>query len=280
MSVPAGSTPDLAYPSLPAGLCGSWPPIYPAGCGMPDGYETVETVALNMASEVLYALTARQFGICTTTLRPCRSECYSSSWWSQQALLPFSQTTLTPTASQYWLGMACGGCGSDCSCTNISEVALPGPVYDVAQVKVDGVILTKNVDYRLDNNRLLVRLGAEWPTCNNLNLADTESGTWSVAIQQGQPVPTLGQVAVGELALEFMKALLCTNDCMLPKPVQSIARQGVNVTFLDPNEVFGSGRIGLYNVDLFIQTYNPDGRRRRAKVYNIDQLANARRLGS
>lgn len=268
---------------LPAGLCAAWPIIWPTNADgtvdLPLGAETVTGTAVSMATEVLYALTARRFGLCTVALRPCKRECYSSSWWSQQTLLPFTQT-LTPFAASYWLGMSCGGCGTDCSCTNISEVALPGPVYDVTQVKVDGVVLVKNTDYRLDSNRLLVRLGAEWPSCNDLNLADTQPNTWSVTIQQGEPVPTLGQVAAGELAAQFVHMLLDTGQCMLPKPVQSLSRQGVNITFLDPNEVFAAGRIGLYMSDLFIQTYNPDGRRNRAKVYNIDNLSTSRRLGS
>lgn len=274
MPVPSGTTND----ALSAGLCQSWEPLWPVGCALPTTDVAVQDTALAMASEVLYALTARQFGLCTTTLRPCRRECYGASWWQGNNWLPFTQT-ITPRAGSYWLGMSCGSCGSDCSCANVSEVALPGPIYFVTEVKVDGVALVPDVDYRLDNNRLLVRLGAEWPTCNNLNLADTQPGTWSVTAEAGVPVPVLGQTAVGILAIEFMKALLCSNDCMLPKPVQSIARQGVNVTFLDPNEVFANGRIGLYIPDLFIQTYNPDGRRSRAKVYNLDAMSNTRRLG-
>lgn len=167
-----------------------------------------------------------------------------------------------------------------CSCTSLSEVALPGPVYAISEVRVDGVILTPDVDYRLDNNRLLVRLGGEWPRCNDLNLANTEVGTWSVTAVQGVPVPAMGRAALGELAIEFMKMLLCDDACMLPKPVQSLSRQGVNITFLDPNEVFASGRIGLYMSDLFIQTYNPHSRKQRAKVYDIDALSNRRRLGT
>lgn len=267
---------------LPAGLCAPWDVIWPKNADgsvdLPTGAEAVTGTAVEVATEVLYALTARRFGLCTVTLRPCKRDCYNSSWWSASSWLPFTQT-ITPRAGSYWLGMTCGGCGSDCSCTNISEVALPGPIHSVTQVKIDGVVQASST-YRLDNNRLLVRLGAEWPSCNDLNLADTQPNTWSVAIEQGEPVPTLGLVAAGELAAQFVHMLLDTGNCMLPKPVQSLSRQGVNITFLDPNEVFAAGRIGLYTSDLFIQTYNPDGRRHRAKVYNIDALSNSRRLGS
>lgn len=133
------------------------------------------------------------------------------------------------------------------------------------------MILTQGTDYRLDNNRLLVRLGGEqWPTCNDLNLADTEVGTWSVTFRGGEPLTTLGQAAVGVLATEFTKLLLCDDSCQLPKPVQSISRQGVNITFLDPNEMFADRRTGLYLPDLFISTYNPHGLVRRARAYDVD----------
>jgi len=280
MPTPIGG--GSAYQPLPSGLCEPWEPIFPTGCDLPDGHENVETDAINMASEVLYALSGRQFGLCTETLRPCRRECFDSSWWQVAPWTSWSPyiASLTPRAAQYWLGISCGSCGTDCSCTKISEVALPGPIYDVVSVVVDGAVLRKDTDYRLDNNRLLVRLGGEWPQCNDLNLPPTEPGTWAVTVQMGQPVPTLGRAAVGELALEFMKLLLCDDGCMLPKPVQSLSRQGVNITFLDPNEVFQNGRTGLYLSDTFIQTYNPGGMRSRAKVYDIDSLVNSRRLGS
>jgi hypothetical protein len=80
----------------------------------------------------------------------------------------------------------------------------------------------------------------------------------------------LGQWAVAELATEFSKALLCDASCQLPAPVQQIARQGVSMTFLDPNEVYANGRLGLRFVDMFLSTYNPDGLRAPARVYSVD----------
>jgi hypothetical protein len=180
-----------------------------------------------------------------------------------------------------WYNIACGSCGGDCSCSRLSEVILPGPVYTVTTVKVDGVTLVKNVDYRIDDWRLLVRLGGfEWPSCNNLNLADSEVGTWSVTFESGQAVPTLGQASVGILAAEFAKALICDDSCGLPRPIQSLARQGVNMTFLDPNEVFTNGRTGLTIPDYFISTYNPGNKQQRARVYDIDSASNGRQLST
>lgn len=251
----------------PVGLCDEWVPTFT--CALPVGSGAVTGTATTMAAEVLFALSARRFSLCELTIRPCRRDCFDSGWaagWWE-----FGSYPRPALIRGQWYNIACGGCGGDCSCSSVSEVALPGPVYDVTEVKVDGTILTPGTDYRLDNDRLLVRLGGEqWPTCNDLNLADTEVGTWSVTFRNGEPLTQLGRAALGVLATEFTKLLLCDDSCQLPKPVQSISRQGVNITFLDPNEMFADRRTGLYLPDLFISTYNPHGMVRRAKAYDID----------
>lgn len=261
------------------GPCSSWTPTWP--CALPTGSSAVTGIALQAATEVLYALSARRFGLCQLTVRPCRRDCWTGAWpygnWAQ-----FGQSYPMPLLFRgVWYNITCNSCTSGCSCSFVSEALLPGPVHDVVQVKVDGVPLIKNVDYRLDDWRVLVRLKGEmWPLCNDLNRADTEVGTWSATFNTGEDVPQLGQMAVGVLASEFTKALMCNDDCALPKPVQSITRQGISVSFLDPNEIFKDGRTGLYLPDLFIQTTNPDGRRRRARVYDVDGLDTHRRLNT
>lgn len=261
--------------------CGGWEPTFT--CDLPTGSEAVSGTALEIASNVLWSLTGRRFGLCSTTLRPCRQDCYGDAWPSTLGT-PFDRSGGYPTPVLYageWYNITCGSCSDGCSCTRVSEIALPGPVYAVTTVKVDGVTLTAGTDYRLDSNRFLVRLGGEsWPLCNDLNLADTEEGTWSVTYQVGQEIPPLGKLALGELTIEFAKMLICDDGCKLPKPIQSLSRQGVNLTFLDPNEVFQAGRTGLYVADLFITTENPHARTQRARVYDIDNPQRYRRVGS
>lgn len=276
MPIPAGG--GVVTP-VPPGLCEAWEPIWT--CALPTSANAVTGTAVQVASEVLWSLTARQFGLCTITLRPCRRDCYGSTWpgwgqWWEYGTYP------TPALiGGSWFNLTCGSCDDGCSCTRVSDVMLPGPVWEVGLVKVDGEILVKGTDYRLDDYRRLVRLGGnEWPICNNLNLDDSQPGTWSVTFAQGQPVPELGRLAVGILATEIAKMLICDSSCALPKPVQSLSRQGVNLTFLDPNEVFADGRTGLYLPDLFISTYNPNKLRNRSKVYNIDDLSTPRQLGT
>lgn len=269
--------------ALPAGICDSWtPPDGNWACNLSTEAIAVSGIAFEAATEVLYALSGRRFGLCSVTLRPCRRDCYGDLWWRRGNWWEFSGVYPMPALiGGLWYNIACGGCGSGCSCSRVSEAILPGPVHEVTQVKIDGVTLTKNVDYRLDDWRTLIRLGgAEWPLCNNLNLEDTEVGTWSVTLQYGEPVPTLGQLAVGQLAAELAKAFVCDDSCALPKPVQSIARQGINLTFLDPNEVFLAGKIGMYVPDLFIGTYNPNQLTQRSRVYDLDNLDTRRQLGT
>ena len=139
-----------------------------------------------------------------------------------------------------WFNIACGACSSGCSCSSVSEVVLPYPVASIEAVRVDGVVLDPSA-YRVDDWRLLVRLdGGEWPRCNDLNLADTEEGTWSVTAQYGTEVPRLGQLAAGQLATQIAKACAGVSGCLLPSTtVRQVQRQGVTKTFFD-DTAFGA----------------------------------------
>lgn len=264
----------------PVGPCGEWTPTWT--CALPLGATAVTGAAVQVATEVLYALSGRRFGLCTVTLRPCRRVCYGDTWPGMWTEFTSALGGLTSALiGGLWYNLCGASCASGCSCAPISEVVFPRPIHDVINVRVDGVTLVKDVDYRLDDFRRLVRLGGHtWPWCNDLNLADTQVGTWSVTARLGEDVPPLGSVALGVLATELTKLLMCDVTCALPQPVQSIARQGVNITFLDPNEVFASGRTGLYVPDLFIQTYNPAGLARSARVYDVDAYDMIRSLGT
>lgn len=175
-----------------------------------------------------------------------------------------------------WLNLACASCVTECSCSVVEEFVLEAPIYDIIEIKIDGVILDSTA-YRVDNSRFVVRTdGGSWPLCNDLSKNDTEVGTWSVTARYGVPVPDTAAPAVGELACEFVKAIL-GDDCSLPQPVQSLSRQGVDITFLDPNEAFGQGRTGLRLSDLFISTFNPNGLRGRSRAYDVDGPTGRRR---
>jgi hypothetical protein len=154
-------------------------------------------------------------------------------------------------------------------------VILPSPVYSIVTVKLDGETAPTG-SYRVDNNRLLVRTdGQRWPSCNNLSKADTEVGTWSVTALYGQPVPVSGQLAVGEMACELLRAMR-GEDCRLPAGLASVARQGVTFNLQDLGQTIKDGITGFDLVDRFIGAVNPNKLVNRSRVYSIDRMPHRR----
>lgn len=282
MPIPAGPSGAEAGDGI-NGPCDDWTPFGDWTCNLTGAALAVTGEALTAATEVLYWASGQQFGLCTQTIRPCRRDCWGmgSYNWGRDLLptwggSPFSGWPTPALINGEWFNLVCGACGDNCSCTMISEAMLPGPVWSVTTVKVDGVTLTPDVDYRVDDNRILVRLGGEmWPACNDLSQADTEEGTWSATVEFGQPPPTLGGIAVGALAAEIAKLLVCDASCGLsPFFLSSFSRQGVSASF-DTEQEFGN----LPAVSLFIRTFNPNGLRGPAVAYNLDG-PNFRRVGT
>jgi hypothetical protein len=233
----------------------------------------LQATAAEIATEILWNRTKRQFGTCSVTLRPCRKECFPawpwipSNGWNDLSGMTYPFPALV---GGNWINIACGTCTSGCSCSRVSEVRLPYPVAEVTEVKVDGVVLAPTA-YRVDNFNLLVRLdGEEWPRCNDLNLDDTEVGTWSVTAAYGQAVPELGKLAAGQLATEIAKRCVNASGCLIPAgSVQEVTRQGVKKVFFDANQAFKGGMIGMFYPDLFVKTYNPTNSS-LATIFDID----------
>lgn len=229
---------------------------------------------LTAAQEILYQRSGRQFDQCTQTLRPCRQSCYGDTWpWSSTWSEWGGQWPFPYLYAGQWFNLGCGACNTDgCSCTIIHDILLPHPIASVTDVKVDGVPLTPVEDHVLvyDQRRVLRIDGEAWPTCNDLSKTDSEVGTWSITVVTGTPVPTLGQLALGELTTQMVNACI-GGDCSLPWNVQQLVRQGVTQTRLDPNELFAAGRLGLFYSDLFLSTYNPQNIRDRARAFDPDR---------
>lgn len=217
---------------------------------------------LMASTEILWSRTKKMFGTCQLTLRPCRKECWPTGHWigwapGWQNASGWSWPFPTLVGGQ-WINLGCGSCAGPCSCSVVHETVLPYPVFDVLQVRVDGIVLDPSA-YKVDNSRLLVRVdGQPWPVCNDLSKQDTEPGTWSVTALYGRAVPETGQLANGQLASALFKACTGAKDCPLPQStIRQITRQGVTKVFFDATEAFKSGKIGLYYPDLFIHTFNP-----------------------
>lgn len=253
------------------GPCSDWPVQWM--CDLTES-AAVTGSALTGATEILWALSGRQFGTCEITLRPCRRDCDIAAGWQ-----PWPGTTYPVPAliGGQWYNLVCGCTAAGCSCTTLvgREVVLPAQVSSITVVKIDGSPMATG-SYRVDDNRILVRTdGSEWPSCNDLTKSDTEAGTWSVTAAYGQPVPTMGKLAVGELACEIVRALR-GDDCRLPRHVQSLVRQGVTIQFPQITELLKDGKTGLYLTDMFLAAVNPAGLPARPRTFSVDTPAHRR----
>jgi hypothetical protein len=250
------------------GPCSDWPVQWT--CDVDTLNPAVTGVAVSMATETLYALTGMRFGLCEITLRPCRDHLGDGRFYDDFGPPWTARHWPTPALiGGLWFNLSCGSCSSGCSCSRVSEVRLPAPVYDVSEVVIDGVVLASSA-YRLDNSRILVRTdGGEWPRSNDLAV-DSGEGAWSVTARFGEPLPAGAPLAMGELACQFAQAAM-GKDCRLPAGVQQLVRQGVTISYPDVGELFKQGRTGLFLVDAFIATWNPAGLRQRSRAYRVDQ---------
>lgn len=219
----------------------------------PPGAATDRAVAI--ASELLWRLTGRQFGVCPVTIRPCRRSCV---------------TTYSPVIYAEWRDMPCGGCATTCACTEICEINLAGPVAAVTEVRVNGVVLSAGTVWRLDDGYRLTRVdGGCWPACQDLRLPATDPGTFAVTYQQGIPVPEGGKLAVSLFAREILKA--CSGSaCQLPARVREITRQGMTMTVMGDVAELDQGLTGIPMVDMWIRSVNPDRQRGPAWVWTPD----------
>lgn len=164
------------------------------------------------------------------------------------------------------------GCAGPCSCRAACEVPFPGPVASVTEVMVDGIIIP-STSYRMDTYRgtpTLVRTdGLCWPECQDMDADPDEAGAFTITYQPGELLPSAGQTAAGLLACEFAKACV-GGDCVLPQQLASLTRNGVEVTVVDPATLLDNGLTGVANVDLWVRSVNPTGKRQRSRVLSSD----------
>jgi len=229
-------------------LCGPWPADL-TDCAAPAGGLEEH---LEAATEVLWALSGRRFGSCTATFRPCSGA-----------------DVCTPIVDRAWAPLATCRCSTSCGHRLRRRLLLPNPVVSVGEVKVDGAVVPAS-EYRLESRRWLARLGGSWPATQNLDLPDTEAGTWSVTITWGQPVPAAGLLAAAQLACEFYKAVAAPDDCGLPARLTTITRQGLTMTVLDPADFLKEGKTGITSIDLWLAAVNPARLHRAARIFRAD----------
>lgn len=222
-----------------------------------------------VAAQILHRLSGARYGLCEVTVRPCGKSCGGADTPSYGP--PFVPMINSAGA---WINCWSGDCDCEdtCSCCRVCSVVLDGPVQDIVRVLVDGVEIPAEV-YRVDNHRELVRTdGVCWPRCPDLHApCDVEgAGGFCVTYLHGLPLDDAAMWAYGIYACELIKACTGASGCRLPKRVQSVTREGVTMTFLDPFDFLDHGRTGIPEVDIWLSATNPAGLRRKSRVFSPD----------
>lgn len=279
-----GSTPGPVM-----GPCATWVSAAEVAGACPglDADDPVAAIAALDATQVLWEKTARQYsGLCDPiTVRPVRdSGC--NHWAGDFAWGGYTWAWLDSMGGWAWSsgnGDPLYGCGY------VSRVPLAGyPVREIVEVKIGGVVLDPTYpangapQYRLDKWRYLTRMSnpdtpqitAAWPQCQNLTLDDTQPGTFSVKYRFGVDPPSIGVSAAKQLGCQLALAL-SGKPCQLPTGASRVTKSG---TVIDRGVLAQWGRdpktgawaTGLPLVDAFLNTYNPQGLRRRPTVFSPD----------
>jgi hypothetical protein len=202
-----------------------------------------------------------------------------------QSMLFVASDQLWALSGRRWRGPGCtrrvtitesGGPAERAVIARGAPVTSPGPVLDRLMLPDDAVTeVTEVLDFAG------VPIAAErWRLIDGRALEALDPATgravgwpWreiTVAYAHGAPPPEGGRQAVITLASELLLARSASSACRLPKRVQTITRQGVSMTVLDPLDFFGKGLTGLPEVDAWLSSVNPGRARRRAAVFSPD----------
>jgi len=131
---------------------------------------------------------------------------------------------------------------------------------------LDGNIIEPSKYYLSDHSTIFGVAGSGW-----------SPSQVEVTYTYGSPPPSAGRAAARVLATELVKLYEGDDTCALPQRVTSISRQGVSYTLLDSQDFIDELRTGIYAIDLFLKTANPDKARARSRVFSPDQ-PRARRI--
>ncbi len=267
-NAPCGWEPDVSI--CPDGPC------CPDQSALPE--ETVQAIK-DMSAMLLWALTGRRFGPCEVTVRPCKpDECNLSLsdiiYWDRgmRGLGNLGVSTVGPIPildDGRVFNISCG-CTDVCGCTADCEVFLPGPVAEITEVMVDGVVVDEQYYTVYDHSKLVFLPPFPCPGKQDYNVAPGMVGSWTVTYTIGEPLPPGANLMSGLYACELAKSFVPGGNCGLPAYVQSLARQGINIELPDPLALAVNGLTGLPVVDLFIKSLNPGRLASRSRVWSPD----------
>ena len=231
--------------------------VTPDELGAPYADSEFAYEACKSASGLLWSMSGRKYsGITTVTERYiCQNRIfrYGASANTYQAVLLDGAIFNIP-ADEFEGGVADG-------LSPESRIRLRGrPVTKIHSIRRrDGIVLDPSAYYLVDHSTVQAATGIPWTPCN-----------LEITYSYGTYAPTMGRMAARTLAIEFVKLFEGSDDCALPQRVTSIARQGVSYTLLDSQDFIEEMRTGIYMVDLFLKSTNPDKARAKARVFSPD----------
>ncbi|UXE04396.1 head-to-tail adaptor [Mycobacterium phage Funsized] len=207
-----------------------------------------QRAAAQLAVTIMWSLSGRQFGTIDQTARPCRVPMRDVTTWGGRGTVPILY-------GHTWITELCG-CAGACNLSGPNAAHLPGPVAEVTEVKINGVVLPANV-WTVEGN-VIYRRDAPWPR-QDLNRPLGDLGTWGVTYRKGIPVPEGVDQLTGSLAKEFLTAIADdVTRCRLPRTVTVANRQGITYRAYDPAVIYASGKTGLPEVDMWLASVNPN----------------------
>lgn len=214
-----------------------------------------------VATEMLFIMSGRRYGVRTVTERPYSGQ--RTCGWN-----------MYPEAEWLWRYDR----------NELEEpdwVKLSSPVRNVTGVILDGHLLDSS-EYVLFDDQRLVRSADPvtgmrlcWPLFQRLDLDLSENGTFGIHYQWGADVPEGGLVSAKRLGCELAKYMANEKGCALTDLVTTVNRQGVTRS-IDISKFIAERRTGIRLVDMWLNTVNPNGNRRRPSIVSPDKIQNVR----
>jgi hypothetical protein len=195
----------------------------------------------------MWVLSGRKYGGVRTT-----TETYCQNRYGGAQIDVMGAPTLV-NGQMYNLCGACSRCAHTIKLrgvpiVNVSEVLLNDNALDLDDVEI------------IDRTQIAPPPLRCWGTCADI----------TITYSYGSIPPIAGVHAATALANQFIWANTDDDRCSLPQRVTSVSRQGVSWTLLDTQDFLEQGRTGVYSVDLFLRTVNPDKARMRPRVFSPD----------
>lgn len=215
--------------------------------------------SIKSASELLYGLSGRKFpGVFEAVVRP------------QPLVAPASTGRWAPLPMSSW-GFCLGPPHLRCEAPMAIGLGR-SPLVSIESVTIDEEVIDP-INYRIDDQKWLVRTDCcPWPMCG------CTCDNFVVQFTFGEAPPQIGADAALILAAEMYRAMTPgVSDCRLPARLTSITRQGVSMALIDPMDFMDKGLTGIYQIDMFIMSYNPAKQIKKPMVWSPDVINSGRR---